>query len=36
VEVFSDREYPALDLHELELDGYGYRWIRRRRTHTRY
>jgi maltose alpha-D-glucosyltransferase/alpha-amylase len=36
VEMFSDREYPDLDLHDLELDGYGYRWIRLRRTHTRY
>ncbi|WP_432844370.1 hypothetical protein [Dactylosporangium sp. CA-092794] len=33
VEVFSDREYPHLDLNDLELDGYGFRWIRLRRTH---
>ncbi|MCU7730820.1 alpha-amylase family protein [Actinoplanes sp. KI2] len=33
VEVFSDREYPDLDLCDLELDGYGYRWIRLRRSH---
>ena len=36
VEVFSDREYPALDLRDLELDGLGYRWIRLRRTHLRH
>jgi maltose alpha-D-glucosyltransferase/alpha-amylase len=36
VEVFSDREYPDFDLDDLELDGYGYRWIRLRRTHARY
>jgi maltose alpha-D-glucosyltransferase / alpha-amylase len=36
VEVFSDREYPDLDLADLELDGYGYRWIRLRRIHARY
>jgi maltose alpha-D-glucosyltransferase/alpha-amylase len=35
VEVFSDREYPDLDLRDLELDGLGYRWIRLRRTHLR-
>jgi maltose alpha-D-glucosyltransferase/alpha-amylase len=35
VEVFSDREYPEPDLRDLELDGYGYRWIRLRRTHAR-
>jgi maltose alpha-D-glucosyltransferase / alpha-amylase len=23
-------------LHSLELDGYGYRWIRLRRTHARW
>ncbi|GAA3277254.1 alpha-amylase family protein [Dactylosporangium vinaceum] len=32
VEVFSDREYPLRDLTELEVDGYGYRWIRLRRS----
>jgi maltose alpha-D-glucosyltransferase/alpha-amylase len=36
VEVFSDREYTDLDLEDLELDGYGYRWIRLRRTHARH
>jgi maltose alpha-D-glucosyltransferase/alpha-amylase len=36
VEVFSDREYPDLDLRDLELDGLGYRWIRLRRTHLRH
>jgi glycosidase len=36
VEVFSDREYPDLDLRDLELNGLGYRWIRLRRTHLRY
>jgi maltose alpha-D-glucosyltransferase/alpha-amylase len=35
VEVFSDREYPDPDLRALEIDGYGYRWIRLRRTHGR-
>jgi maltose alpha-D-glucosyltransferase/alpha-amylase len=35
VEVFSDREYPDLDLRDLQLDGYGYRWIRLRRSHDR-
>jgi maltose alpha-D-glucosyltransferase/alpha-amylase len=35
VEVFSDREYSDPDLHNLEVDGYGYRWIRLRRTHSR-
>ncbi|MBL7260274.1 alpha-amylase family protein [Paractinoplanes lichenicola] len=35
VEVFSDREYPGLDLCDLELDGFGYRWIRLRRSHLR-
>ncbi|MFF5235168.1 alpha-amylase family protein [Dactylosporangium sp. NPDC000521] len=35
VEVFSDREYDRLDLGDLELDGYGFRWIRLRRTHAR-
>jgi maltose alpha-D-glucosyltransferase/alpha-amylase len=35
VEVFSDREYPVPDLRGLEVDGYGYRWIRLRRSHDR-
>jgi len=35
VEVFSNREYDELDLDDLELDGYGYRWIRLRRDHGR-
>jgi maltose alpha-D-glucosyltransferase / alpha-amylase len=35
VEVFSDREYPDPDLRDLEIDGYGFRWIRLRRTHGR-
>jgi maltose alpha-D-glucosyltransferase / alpha-amylase len=35
VELFSDREYANLDLRELEVDGYGFRWIRLRRTHSR-
>jgi maltose alpha-D-glucosyltransferase/alpha-amylase len=34
LEVFGDREYDGLDLRELEVDGYGYRWIRLRRTHS--
>ncbi|MEU7872515.1 alpha-amylase family glycosyl hydrolase [Dactylosporangium sp. NPDC049140] len=33
VEVLSNREYPECDLRDLELDGYGYRWIRLRRSH---
>jgi maltose alpha-D-glucosyltransferase/alpha-amylase len=36
VEVFSDREYDAPDLRDLKIDGYGYRWIRLRRTHSRW
>jgi maltose alpha-D-glucosyltransferase/alpha-amylase len=36
VEVFSDREYDDPDLRDLEVDGYGYRWIRLRRTHSRW
>jgi maltose alpha-D-glucosyltransferase/alpha-amylase len=34
VEVFANREYePAKsDLNGVELDGYGYRWIRLRET----
>jgi maltose alpha-D-glucosyltransferase/alpha-amylase len=36
VELFSDREYGATDLRKLELDGYGFRWIRLRRTHSRW
>lgn len=36
VEVFSNREYDDLDLRDLELDGYGYRWIRLRRNHRRW
>jgi len=28
VEMFSDREYDRPDLHKLDVDGYGYRWIR--------
>ncbi|MGI5239784.1 alpha-amylase family protein [Dactylosporangium sp. CA-139066] len=35
VELFSDREYDHLDLRELCVEGYGYRWIRLRRTHSR-
>jgi maltose alpha-D-glucosyltransferase/alpha-amylase len=35
VEVFSDREYPEPDLRDLHIDGYGYRWIRLRRSHDR-
>jgi maltose alpha-D-glucosyltransferase/alpha-amylase len=35
VEVFSNREYEDCDTGTLELDGYGYRWIRLRRTHGR-
>jgi maltose alpha-D-glucosyltransferase/alpha-amylase len=35
VEVFSNREYDHLDLRDLELDGYGFRWIRLRRSHDR-
>jgi maltose alpha-D-glucosyltransferase/alpha-amylase len=36
VEVFSDREYDDPDLRDLKVDGYGYRWIRLRRTHSRW
>ncbi len=36
VEVFSNREYGEPDLRDLEADGYGYRWIRLRRTHSRW
>jgi maltose alpha-D-glucosyltransferase/alpha-amylase len=36
VEVFSDREYEDPDLRDLKIDGYGYRWIRLRRTHSRW
>jgi maltose alpha-D-glucosyltransferase/alpha-amylase len=36
VEVFSNREYAELRLDDLELDAYGYRWIRLRRTHARW
>jgi maltose alpha-D-glucosyltransferase/alpha-amylase len=36
VEVFSNREYPELRLDDLEVDPYGYRWIRLRRTHARW
>jgi hypothetical protein len=36
VEVFSDREYPDPDLRDLELHGFGYRWVRLRRTHLRH
>ncbi|MET0326834.1 MAG: trehalose synthase, partial [Ilumatobacteraceae bacterium] len=34
VEVFADRVYPAVgpDLADIEVAGYGYRWIRLRRT----
>jgi maltose alpha-D-glucosyltransferase/alpha-amylase len=28
VEMFADREYDQPDLGKLDLDGYGYRWIR--------
>jgi hypothetical protein len=28
VEVSSDREYPDLQMSNLELDGFGYRWMR--------
>jgi maltose alpha-D-glucosyltransferase/alpha-amylase len=36
VEVFSDREYDDPNLRDLEIDGYGDRWIRLRRTHARW
>jgi maltose alpha-D-glucosyltransferase/alpha-amylase len=36
IEVFSDREYDDIDLRDLKIDGYGYRWIRLRRTHSRW
>ena len=36
VEVFSDREYPDPDLRRLDVDGYGYRWIRLRRRHSQF
>jgi maltose alpha-D-glucosyltransferase / alpha-amylase len=36
MEVFANREYDEVDLRHLELDGYGYRWIRLRRTHARW
>jgi maltose alpha-D-glucosyltransferase/alpha-amylase len=36
VEVFSNREYAEPDLENLEIDGYGYRWIRLRRNHSRW
>ena len=36
VEVFSDREYDDPDLRDLEVGGYGYRWVRLRRTHSRW
>jgi maltose alpha-D-glucosyltransferase/alpha-amylase len=36
VEIFSNREYPELDLRRLELDGYGYRWMRLGRKHSRW
>ncbi len=34
LEMFSDRRYPAVgpDLQDVELAGYGYRWIRLRET----
>jgi maltose alpha-D-glucosyltransferase/alpha-amylase len=34
MEVFADREYPAVgvDLQGIVVAGYGYRWIRLRRT----
>jgi maltose alpha-D-glucosyltransferase/alpha-amylase len=31
VEVLSDREYERCDITALDVDGYGYRWIRLRR-----
>ncbi|MFP5335744.1 MAG: alpha-amylase family protein [Actinomycetes bacterium] len=36
VELFSDSEYDGLDLRDLELHPYGYRWIRLRRLHSRW
>jgi maltose alpha-D-glucosyltransferase / alpha-amylase len=36
VEAFSDREYDDLDLRDLTLNAYGYRWIRLCRTHSRF
>jgi maltose alpha-D-glucosyltransferase/alpha-amylase len=36
IEVFGNRAYDEVDLRNLELDGYGYRWIRLRRTHARW
>jgi maltose alpha-D-glucosyltransferase/alpha-amylase len=36
VEIFSNREYAEPDLENLEIDGYGYRWIRLRRNHSRW
>lgn len=36
VEVFGNREYDAADMRDLELDGYGFRWLRLRRTHSRW
>jgi maltose alpha-D-glucosyltransferase / alpha-amylase len=36
VEIFSDQEYPGSDLRSLELEGYGFRWIRLRRTHAHW
>ena len=34
IEVFADRDYPAVDadLPGIDVAGYGYRWIRLRRT----
>ena len=34
MEVFADRTYPAVDasLEDVTIAGYGYRWIRLRRT----
>jgi hypothetical protein len=34
-QVFGNNGYPAdIDLAELDLDGYGYRWIRLYRSRT--
>jgi maltose alpha-D-glucosyltransferase / alpha-amylase len=36
VEVFGNREYDDLDLRRMELDGYGFRWVRIGRKHSRW
>jgi hypothetical protein len=33
-EIFSDQDYGRIDLRELELNPYGYRWIRLRQITT--